>query len=90
MTKNALQPKFGGGNYDAFVAKLDLKQSTLLYSSFLGGSGNDEDNAGVSLNEAGNLYFTGDTTSTDLPTTAHAFQPSFHGLVDGFAARISF
>jgi hypothetical protein len=25
VTKNALQPKFGGGNYDAFVAKLDLK-----------------------------------------------------------------
>jgi len=91
VTQNALQANFGGGNYDAFVARLDLKHSKLLYSSFFGGTGDDEDSGqGVSLDDADNLYFTGDTTSSDLPTSAHAFQPTFGGTVDGFAAKISF
>src|SRR5260370_25729139 len=37
-TKGALQPRFGGGNTDAFVAKFDAN-GALLYSTYLGGKG---------------------------------------------------
>ena len=38
---NALYPSKGGGTHDAFVAKIDAAWSGLLYSTYLGGSGND-------------------------------------------------
>src|SRR5262249_41034576 len=39
--KNALQPNYGGGQSDAFVAKLNPTGSALLYFTYLGGSGNE-------------------------------------------------
>jgi hypothetical protein len=52
---------------DAFVAKLSADGSTLSYSSFFGGSGNDSANA-IALDSAGWAYIAGTTNSADLPT----------------------
>jgi hypothetical protein len=77
-TKNPLQPTFGGGNYDAFVAKINSSGSALVYSTYLGGSGYDS-GQGIAVDSAGNVYVTGGSTSTDFPTTPAAFQTVCNG-----------
>ncbi len=60
----------------AFVAKLNPGNNgaaDLLYSTYLGGHGNDS-GAAIAVDSAGNAYVTGRTTSNDFPTTAGALQ----------------
>jgi uncharacterized repeat protein (TIGR01451 family) len=58
---------------DGFVTKLSPSGGTLLYSTFLGGSGS-ETIGGMGLNSAGMVFVTGSTDSADFPTTASAFK----------------
>jgi uncharacterized repeat protein (TIGR01451 family) len=89
-TANAAQPISGGGGPfegDAFIAKLDPSGSALVYSTYLGGSG-DELGYGIALDASGDAYVTGYTSSTDFPTVnAPQPDPAFgQGLsVDGDA-----
>jgi hypothetical protein len=76
-TPEAFQPTHGG-RVDAFVTRLNSEGSALVYSTYLGGSDTDAGNA-IAVDAKGNAYLTGDTRSTDFPTTAGAFQPTFVG-----------
>jgi hypothetical protein len=71
-TKDPFQPNYGG-NSDAFVSKLNPKGSALVYSTYLGGS-EDEDGSAIAVDSAGNAYVTGQTYSTNFPVTPGAFQ----------------
>ena len=85
-TRNPFQAAFGGGS-DAFVTKLDAAGSTLLYSTYLGGS-DDERGHSIAVDAAGNAYVTGQTHSTDFPTL-HPFQPAFGGgFFDAFVTKL--
>jgi hypothetical protein len=64
---NAFQPVFGGGGDDAFVTKVNAAGSALVYSTYLGGYGDDV-GYGIQVNSAGNAYVTGSTESPDFPT----------------------
>ena len=66
-TANAFQKTFGGGNTDAFVAVLSASLSALVYSTYLGGSGDDNGGA-IAVDKIGNAYITGSTFSTNFPT----------------------
>ncbi|TMH84546.1 MAG: hypothetical protein E6H44_14885 [Betaproteobacteria bacterium] len=81
-TIGAFQTTKGGGFRDAFVTKLNPTGSALVYSTYLGGSGDDY-GEGIKLDAAGNAYVTGGTGSTVFPTTAGAFQRTFGGPVFG-------
>jgi hypothetical protein len=71
---------------DVFVTKLDPTGSTLLYSTYLGGSGADV-GTGIAVDGSGNAYVTGYTDSTDFPTSSGAYQPSFNdGTCTGSSA----
>ena len=82
-TVNAGQSSNGGG-IDAFVAWLDptLGSKGLLYSSFLGGTG-DEIGNDLALDSLGRIFITGSTTSDNFPA-ATGFQTIKAGSVDGF------
>jgi uncharacterized protein (TIGR03437 family) len=84
---NAIQPHYGGGAYDAFVAKLNANGSAVLYSTYLGGSGEDHA-GGVALDSLGNAYVTGLTFSTDFPV-ANAIQNTNAGNSDVFLTKIN-
>jgi hypothetical protein len=75
-TKNALQPALAGG-LDAFVAKLNVAGSDLIYSTYLGGTGDDFP-GGMAVDGSGNAYVTGQTVSPDFPMK-NAFQPALAG-----------
>lgn len=60
-----------------FVTKLNPTGSELVYSTFLGGNGNDEVGA-IAVDEAGHAYVAGHTTSTNFPVTPGAFQTDYH------------
>jgi hypothetical protein len=99
VTPGAFQPTLKGGN-DGYVAKLSPDGSTLIYSTFLGGSG-DENLNSLQIDAAGNAFVAGDTFSVDFPTTPRAYQPSnaggqgtqcpHHGLAcnDEFVAKLN-
>jgi gliding motility-associated-like protein len=85
---NGLGRTFQGGGLDAVVCKLNATASTLLWSSFLGGSGADAAYS-LQLGATGNLYVSGGTNSSNFPTTAGTLNPTARGGIDGFVARIS-
>ena len=78
---------------NAFIFKLNAAGSALIYSTYLGGSGNDTAN-GIAVDSAGNVYVTGSTTSTDFPTVApfqaanHATSPS-HYPANAFITKLN-
>src|ERR1700682_1282249 len=63
----------------------------IRYATYFGGSGTETASA-VVLDPAGNIYLVGSTTSTDLPGTAHSFQPTkaqgLPGNSDAFVAKL--
>jgi hypothetical protein len=86
-TVSPLQAASGGGG-DAFAAKLNAAGSALLYSTYLGGSGEDS-GLGIAVDSPGNAYVTGNTTSTNFPT-ASPLQPAFvGGSTDAFVAKLN-
>ena len=96
-TAGAFQTVKGGGGGscsnawdsgdDAFVTKLDPSGSALVYSTYLGGSGDDQ-GFGIAVDPAGNAYVTGNTTSSNFPTTAGAIDTTLNGSDDAFVTKL--
>ncbi len=78
------------GYDDAFVAKLNAGGTALVYASYLGGNSTDTATA-ITLDGNGNAYIVGYTSSTNFPTTASSFQPSYgSGPTDSFVTKLPF
>jgi hypothetical protein len=77
------------GASDGFVTKLSADGRRFLFSTFLGGSGSDFWLM-PTLDEEGNIYVVGQTSSPDFPTTPDAFQAKYSGgSYDGALAILS-
>ncbi len=87
-TSGALQRTYGGGNNDMFVSKISADGSTLLASTFLGGSSSDRPE-GVATDGFGNILLTGTTASGNFPTTSGALDRSLSGGRDAVAVILS-
>jgi hypothetical protein len=86
-TANALQATYGGGVLDVIVTKLNPTGSALIYSTFLGGNGNDAGND-IAVDSAGNAYLT-EQAGSNFPT-ANAFDSTFGGgSLDGFVTKLN-
>ena len=74
---------------DAFVTKFNVTGSGLVYSTYLGGGGQDVGN-GITVDASGDAYVTGTTKSSDFPTTPGAFQTTCSATCsDAFVAKLS-
>ena len=86
-TQGAFQPVFGGGAADGFLAKISPDGATLLYSTFLGGSGTDNGNY-LAVDRHGDVVVAGATNSSNFPTQA-AMQSQLGGAFDAFIAKLT-
>ena len=85
-TNGAFQTTYAG-NGDFFVTEMSLTGATLVYSTFLGGTGQDT-NRGLALDSSGCVYVTGYGSSTDFPTK-NAYSASSSGTDDVYVAKLS-
>ena len=76
-----------GLQYNAVVTKFDAS-GTLIYSTYIGGSGSDI-GAAIAVDAFGNAYLTGNTTSRDFPVTSGAHQATFTGTLNAYLAVLS-
>jgi hypothetical protein len=87
----AFQSTIGGGQ-DAFVVRLAADGQSLLFSTYLGGSGGTvgwpEEGRGITLDGQGNVYVAGVTSSNNFPVL-NAAQSALAGWLDAFAAKFS-
>ena len=85
--KNAWNATFGGGNTDVYVAKFS-QDGNLLWSTFLGGSGEDQ-GWGIALDANDNVIVTGITGSTNFPILNGYQSGNRGGFYDGFLAMLN-
>jgi hypothetical protein len=71
---------------DAFITKLD-PNGQIIWSTYLGGTGSDF-GAAIAVDTAGNAYVTGQTSSTNFPTTG-GFDTTLSGFTDAFVTKVS-
>jgi len=86
-TAGAFDTTYNGGGADAVITKLDPAGNTLAFSTYLGGSGEDDLNA-LSIDGAGNVYLCGQTVSPEFPITAGAVDSTL-GSFDVFVSKLN-
>jgi len=74
-------------NADIFISKLNGAGNSLIYSTYLGGSGGDYGKS-IAVDAGGCAYVTGDALSADFPVQ-NPFQATYHGGSDVFVAKLS-
>ncbi len=86
-TTGVFQTTYGGAG-DAFVTELSSTGSSLVYSSYLGGSGADA-GMGIAVDSSNNAYVTGSTQSPNFPTL-NPVQAVNNGASDAFISKVNF
>ncbi|MHC4320207.1 MAG: DUF7948 domain-containing protein, partial [Planctomycetota bacterium] len=76
------------GNSDGFVSRLSANGSTLVWSTYLGGSSGREPGLGLAVDADGVVTTAGYTWSADFPTTPGAYDETHNASNDGFVARL--
>ncbi|MGH9454644.1 MAG: SBBP repeat-containing protein, partial [Terriglobia bacterium] len=79
------------GSPDAFITEMSADGTKLIFSTFLGGSAEDDGN-GIAADPSGNIYVTGRTFSADFPVPSTAYQPNCSscstGSPDAYVAEL--
>jgi Beta-propeller repeat len=88
-----------GGGSDAFVTKFNAEGNQLIYSTYLGGSSNENfydvpdvpgvTYGGIAIDTSGSAYVTGSTRSSNFPTTPGVYQETLKGLSDTFVTKLN-
>ncbi len=89
VSSGAFQQVHGGSDLDGLIFKMDNKLSTLIWSSYLGGNGDDAAYS-VALDRNDNAYVAGGTNSNNFIKSPKAIDTSFTGVrADGFITKIN-
>jgi len=89
-TTDAIQSALRSSGWNAFLTEFSPDGSSLLYSTYIGGSSAFGDVAmDVALDPLGNSYIAGYTESSDFPTTASAYQTTLKGAQSAFVTMLS-
>ena len=86
-TAGVYDPTYNGGSGDIFAAKLDSTLSNLLASTFIGGSGK-ELSLSLEFDTLSNIYLSGETNSTNFPTTPGTYDSTHNGGYDGYILKM--
>lgn len=78
VTSGAYQINWGSGDIDCGISKFNEDGTDLLYSTYLGGAGNEAPHS-IIVNPENELYILGSTSSTDFPVGENAYQSNFAG-----------
>lgn len=95
VTANAIQPTYNPDSNpnatNGFITEIAPGGSSLLFSTYLGGTGESENFAGLALDSSDNVYVVGSTLGSpdDFPTTPGAYQTTYGGGGDAFVAKIA-
>lgn len=73
------------GSSDIFIVKLNPAGDQILYATAIGGTGDDQ-LKDIKVDDAGNVYFIGSTTSQDFPATT-LFRPTYP--IGGYVAKLA-
>jgi hypothetical protein len=84
-TAGPIEPAAGQG--DVFVTKLNAAGDAVVYSTYLGGEGDDSGN-GIAVH-GGGAYIVGTTESTDFNTVNPASPNKDEGIADAFVAKLN-
>jgi hypothetical protein len=87
-TTGAWQTIYGGGSYDAFVAKFNSAGTNLIWGTYYGGSSSDFGYS-ITVDQADEVLITGYTKSIDSIATAGTHQTVFGGVSDAFVAKLN-
>jgi hypothetical protein len=89
-TSNAYQTSDPNSSYDGFLSVISASGSSLVYSTYLGGTASGQSSAnGVAIDSSGNAYLTGTTGISNFPTTSGVYQTTYPGSTTGFIAKIN-
>jgi hypothetical protein len=86
-TQSALQSSLAGSS-DAFVSEINPGTSSLVFSTYLGGSGTESAQS-IAIDSVGSIYVTGYTTSSSFPVTSGTFQSIYAGEGDAFVTKLA-
>ena len=87
VTPDALQPTYGGGDFDGAIVVFDAGLTRILYATYVSGAGNDAVRT-VAPEPDGDVFIVGHTESQNFPLTEGAFQSEIGRRSDGFVARL--
>src|SRR5437867_715938 len=73
---------------EGFITELNASGNGLVYSTYIGGSGADDQGSSIKVDALGIAYITGWTNSSDFPTTADAFDRTLDGKGDAFVVKL--
>jgi hypothetical protein len=88
VTGSSIQPSYGGGLRDAFVTKINSTGTAIVYSTFLGGAGDDLGDS-IAVDSSGNAYVAGDTASSSFPGVTGSSIESTNPGGAGFVTKIN-
>lgn len=84
---NSFQTTYNGGLTDALLLKLSPNLSQLIWGAFIGGGATDSSHT-IKVDDEGNIYLAGGTTSADFPVTPGSFKSTLGGTADGWIAKV--
>jgi uncharacterized protein (TIGR03437 family) len=89
VTATAFQRTYGGGAQDGFVARFNSALTQLLYSTYIGGSGDVDEPSYLFVDPGGNAWTGGRTNSPNFPLTSNATSRTFRPPFTAWITRLA-